>query len=208
MAWLALLRLGAIAIPISPIYTPIDLKYMANDSRAETVFCLDTNFGYVTQVLPETNLKRVIVTNLAELLPWWKWLIGRGLNKIPMGKFDSGVNIFCFKKLLKGVTASILPSLKTEPEEMVEMLYTGGTTGLPKGVPFTNILFLEQVAITRLMSEPYIPKGEDTIIQGAPLFHILGQVDGLGGILSGDTVICSQERIWMVCLIILRDIKC
>ena len=37
----------------------------------------------------------------------------------------------------------VLPSFKAEPEEMVEMLYTGGTTGVPKGVPFTNILFLE-----------------------------------------------------------------
>ena len=97
ITWLALQRIGAIAIPISPIYTPIDLKYMANDSGAETIFCLDTNFGYVTQVLPETKLKRVIVTNLAELLPWWKWLIGRGFNKIPMGKFDSGENIVRFK---------------------------------------------------------------------------------------------------------------
>jgi len=72
------------------IYTPIDIEYMANDGGAETIFCLDTNFGYVTQVLPETKLKRVIVTNLAELLPWWKWLIGRGFNKIPVGKFNPG----------------------------------------------------------------------------------------------------------------------
>ena len=189
MAWFALLRIGAVAMPISPIYTPIDLKYMANDSGAETIFCLDTNFGYVAQVLPETKLKRVIVTNLAELLPWWKWLIGRGFNKIPMGKFVSGENIFPFKKLLKNSSISVLPSLKAAPEEMVEMLYTGGTTGLPKGVPFTNILFLESMSEQRLMSERFIPAGEDIVIQGGPLFHILGQAVGLGGILSGDTLV-------------------
>jgi len=189
IAWLALMRIGVIAIPISPIYTPIDLKYMANDSGAETIFCLDTNFGYVTQVLPETKLKRVIVTNLAELLPWWKWLIGRGFNKIPMGKFDSGENIVRFKKLLKGGEISSLPPFKAEPEEMVEMLYTGGTTGLPKGVPFTNILFLEAAAEQRVVSERFIAKGKDIVVQGGPLFHILGQQVGLGGILSGDTVV-------------------
>ena len=189
ITWLALMRIGVIAIPISPIYTPIDIEYMANDSGAETIFCLDTNFGYVTQVLPETKLKRVIVTNLAELLPWWKWLIGRGFNKIPVGKFNSGENIFRFKRLLKGGPVSVLPSLKAEPEEMVEMLYTGGTTGLPKGVPFTNILFLESAAEQRAVSERFIPKGEDIVVQGGPLFHILGQQVGLGGILSGDTVV-------------------
>ena len=41
VAWLALQRIGAIAVPISPIYTPIDLKYMANDSGSETLFCLE-----------------------------------------------------------------------------------------------------------------------------------------------------------------------
>jgi long-chain acyl-CoA synthetase len=162
---------------------------MANDSGAESIFCLDTNFGYVAQVLPETRLKRVIVTNVAELLPWWKRLIGRGFSKIPLGKYDSGKNVFRFKNLLKGDSISVLPTLKTEPEETVEMLYTGGTTGLPKGVPFTNIVFLESVAEQRAMSERSIRKGEDIVVQGGPLFHILGQAVGLGGILFGDTVV-------------------
>lgn len=189
ISWLALLRIGAVSIPISPIYTPTDLKYMANDSGAETIFCLDTNFGYVAQVLPETGIKRVIVTNLAELLPWWKRWIGFFLNKIPSGKVGGGESIFLFRTLLKSGSPSPLPPLKAEPEQMFEMLYTGGTTGLPKGVPFTHIVFLEGVSEQRSMSEPFIPKGKDIVIQGGPLFHILGQQMGLGGLLSGDTLI-------------------
>jgi long-chain acyl-CoA synthetase len=189
MAWLALIRIGAVAVPISPIYTPIDLKYMANDSGAETVFCLDTNFGYITQVLPETGIKRIIVTNLAEPLPWWKTLIGIGFNKIPSGKVGAGEHIFKFGRLLKGDSTSSLPPLRVEDKEMFEMLYTGGTTGLPKGVPFTNIIFLEGVSEQRGVSERFIPKGKDIVVQGGPLFHILGQQVGLGGILSGDTVV-------------------
>ncbi|NVL92948.1 MAG: AMP-binding protein [Desulfobacterales bacterium] len=189
MAWLALLQIGAVAIPISPIYTPIDLQYMANDSGAETIFCLDTNFGYVAQALPETGLKRAIITNVAELLPWWKRFIGLGFNKIPKGKFAFGESIFSLKKLLRSGRISSLPPLETKSEEMFEMLYTGGTTGLPKGVPYSNIVFLESVAEQRSMSVNYIPKGEDRVIQGGPLFHILGQAMGLGALLSGDTLI-------------------
>ncbi len=189
MAWLALLRIGAVAIPVSPIYTPVDLRYMINDSGAETIFCLDTNFGYVSQVIHETGLKRVIVTNVAELLPWWKRVVGKGFDKIPRGKFPLGENTFTFKGLLKKGDASQLPPYLGEKEEIIEMLYTGGTTGLPKGVPFANMTFLESVAEQRAMSEAYIPKGQDVIIQGGPLFHILGQAMGLGALMSGDTLI-------------------
>lgn len=189
MAWLALLRIGAVAIPISPIYTPTDLAYMANNSGAETIFCLDTNFGYVAQVFPAAGLKRAITTNVAEFLPWWKRLVGQGFSKIPKGKLASGEGIFSLKRLLKFGDTSLLPPLETKNEEMFEILYTGGTTGLPKGVPYSNIVFLESVAEQRSMSEKYIPKGKDIVIQGGPLFHILGQAMGLGALLSGDTVI-------------------
>ncbi|MGD2124575.1 MAG: AMP-binding protein [Desulfobacteraceae bacterium] len=189
MAWLALLRLGAVAIPISPIYTHVDLQYMANDSGAETIFCLDTNFGYVAQVLPETSLKRVVITNIAGLLPWWKRFIGSGFNKIPKGGFAPGKGIFSFRKLLKDSRTSSLSRFKAESEEIFEMLYTGGTTALPKGVPFAEVTFLESVTEQRTMSESHIPKGKDTVIQGGPLYHILGQAVGLGALLSGDRLI-------------------
>ena len=190
IAWLGLLRIGAVAIPITPIYTPYDLKYIANNSEAETIICLDTNFGYVIQVLPETRLKRVIVSRMVELLPWWKKLIGKGFDKVPEGKFTLGENIFTFKKMLQKSPLT-LPPLRARGEEIAEILYTGGTLGFPKGVPISHILFLESSEQQRKASEPLIRRGEDIVLQGGPLFHILGQVAGLGGplCLSGDTLI-------------------
>src|SRR4030043_802527 len=77
MEWLALQRIGAVAVPITHFYGPREIQYIANDCGAETICCMDTNFGYVTRVLSNTHLKRVIVATVAELLPWWKKLIGK-----------------------------------------------------------------------------------------------------------------------------------
>lgn len=192
ITWFGLLRLGAIPVPISPIYTPVDLKYMANDSGSETIICMDTNFGYVENVLPETPLKRVIVTTMVELLPLWKKLLGKVFNRVPEGKFSKGENKYRFKDLIKRKSLSPLTSYKSidiHGDDIVEMLYTGGTTGFPKGVPISNINLLEACLMQRAMSEPLIPRGEDIIVQGAPLFHALGQALTIGGLLAGDTCI-------------------
>ena len=66
--WLAIQRIGAIAVPITHFYGPREIEYIANDSGAETIFCMDTNFGYVTRVLSNTNLKRVIVGTVTKCL--------------------------------------------------------------------------------------------------------------------------------------------
>ncbi|MGB9628920.1 MAG: AMP-binding protein, partial [Thermodesulfobacteriota bacterium] len=140
--WLALQRIGAVAVPLTHFYGPREIQYIANDSGAETIFCMDTNFGYVTKVISDTRLKRVVVASLSEVLPWWKKAIGKLYNKIPEGKFNLGENIFTFKSLLQRIPPPLPSSLGSEGEEIIELVYTGGTTGFPKGVPISSAIFL------------------------------------------------------------------
>ena len=53
ISWLAIQKIGAVAVPIAPIYTSRDLRYIAGDSGARTVFCADTNFGYAKELMEE-----------------------------------------------------------------------------------------------------------------------------------------------------------
>ena len=100
VSWLGIQKIGAVCVPITPIYTPHDLEYIAADSEAETIICADTNFGYVTSVLSATGLKRVIVTNVADLLPWWKRYFGYLFDIIPRGKYLLNEHTYSLKKLL------------------------------------------------------------------------------------------------------------
>ena len=77
IAYLAVQKIGAVPVPIAPIYSSSEIRRLINDSGAETIICQDTNFGYVKEVSVKTSLKRIIVTNLVDLLPPWKRAIGK-----------------------------------------------------------------------------------------------------------------------------------
>jgi len=186
ITWLALLKLNAVPVPVTPIYTTADLTYIANDSGAETIIGMDTNFGYLKSAFSETPLKRAVITSMVELLPWWKRLFGSAFNRIPRGKFAPDQTTHRFKNLLR---RKALTSHEADPDSLAAVLYTGGTTGRPKGVPVSNTLFLHRVGMIRGIREKLIPKGKDVVIQGVPLFHIFGMVLAAGSLLFGDTLV-------------------
>ena len=196
VCWLGIQKVGAVCVPITPIYTPHDLAYIAGDSEAETIICADTNFGYVTSVLATTGLKRVIVSNVADLLPWWKRYFGHLFDVIPRGKYMLDDRTHSLRKLLAqfGNQTSNSNGNGAAGRALAEILYTGGTTKFPKGVPFTHDLFLSSSDEQIRMSEKLVPVEENIIMGNAPLFHILGQTCSLATILTGGSLIL-QPRI-------------
>jgi long-chain acyl-CoA synthetase len=196
VAWLGIQKIGGVCVPVTPIYTPRDLKYIANDSDAEAIVCADTNFGYVTSVLSETPLQRVIVTKMADLLPWWKRYFGYLFDIIPRGKIAFRENTYSFKKLLSefGNQAAALPESGRDGDAIAEILYTGGTTKFPKGVPISHNLFIVSAEEQIRATDSLFPAEENVIMGNAPLFHILGQTCGLSILLAGGTLIL-QPRI-------------
>ena len=173
IAFLGIQKMGAVIVPVSPIYTSHELDYMIKDSGAETIICQDTNFCYAKEVLESTDLKRIIVTNLVDLLPFWKRFIGILFDKIPHGKVERSDRVFSFKALLhhKPLAAQI----KIDPQnDLAYILYTGGTTGFPKGVPGNHVGMTSYVNdVTDDVAGEHLKESEDVYIAINPLFHIM-----------------------------------
>ncbi len=166
-------KIGAVAVPVAPIYTSFEIEYMINDSGAETIVCLDTNFCYVKEIFAKTCLKRAIVTNLVDLLPLWKKAVGFLFDKIPNGTVERDENVHFFKDLLK--YPPLREEVKLDPwNDLSYILYTGGTTGFPKGVPGNHVGMTSYVKdIREDVVGGYLKEGRDTYIAVNPLFHIM-----------------------------------
>jgi len=196
IAFLALRRLGAVAVPVAPVYGAYDLRYLASDSGATSIICMDSNFNYVNEILPDTTIDKIVVTNMVDLIPWWKRLLARGFDRVPRGTFPSGKGIYRFKELLKeGDTSKLSPLTKAPKGNNAIILYTGGTTGFPKGVPLSEPLFLERALEWRRASEAVTPPGEGITALAAPLYHIIGEMDAMAPLIVGGETLILFPRV-------------
>jgi long-chain acyl-CoA synthetase len=190
IAWLALQRLEAVPVMVAPVYTAYDIQYMANDVGAEIIICMDTNLSYVVDILNESPIRKVIYTNTTDLIPAWKKYFGMGFGRIPIGKIPKGREFISFRDVMNAGTPDSLPAFRGKPEETAVMLYTGGTTGFPKGVPLSAGLFLYRVDEWAKASEYVVPSGKGITLLSAPLYHVIGQMDGMTPLLiTGEPLI-------------------
>jgi long-chain acyl-CoA synthetase len=173
IAFIGIQKLGAVIVPVSPIYTSHELDHMVQDSGTRTLICLDTNFGYVKEVMEKTGLKQVIVTNLVDLLPPWKRYLGVLFDKIPNGKVDYGPGVYRFKALLKHPPIE-KPAELDPMQDLSYLLYTGGTTGRPKGVAGNHSGMTSYVNdVTEDVAGERLLEGRDVYIAVNPMFHIM-----------------------------------
>ncbi len=195
VAWLGILKAGGVAVPITPIYTPYDLAYIAGDTQAEAVVCADRNYGYVTRVMPDTNLKLVVVSGLVDLLPAYKRLFGWLFDKVPKGRTARAAHTVPLRRLLRQAGGTPPPPPPADPGQMAEILYTGGTTKYPKGVPITHELLIACAREQLAYSAAAVPPDQNVILGSAPMFHVLGQTCGLGTLFTHGGTLVLQPRV-------------
>jgi long-chain acyl-CoA synthetase len=197
VSYLGLQKIGAVPVPVSPIYPPYELTYLVNHSQSKTIICADTNFGYVKEILAQTSIDRIIVTRVADLLPLGKRMFGKVFDKLLKGSVSGESNVFYFRQLIRKYPPKP-PRVDIDPQNHIaHILYTGGTTGFPKGVPHGHLELLSGIIGIREVYRGCIKEGENTLVMPLPLFHMFSQdmVFALGLHLGNTIVIAPKPNI-------------
>ncbi|WP_088007844.1 AMP-binding protein, partial [Indiicoccus explosivorum] len=155
----AVMRVGATAVPINPIYTPDEIAYIVQNSEAKAVIALDLLLPLVEKAhaaLPAVESFVICETDPAT---------GDKLKALPdsvKGKTHA------FSALLAGTAGTAEPA-ETAADDTAVILYTSGTTGKPKGAMLTHGNLYSNA---RDVAEYLQFSTDDRVVATLPVFHV------------------------------------
>jgi long-chain acyl-CoA synthetase len=174
IAYYGALRIGAIVVQTNPLYVERELEHQLNDSGSEILVALDLFYPRIQNIMGKTSLKRVVLTNVRDYLPPLLKLL-YPLKAKKEGQWNPVVKqppLYDFNRLLKEASPQP-PSIQVDPQEVALLQYTGGTTGVPKGVMLTHAnLVANTVQCRHWMAD--LKEGEEIFLSVIPFFHVYG----------------------------------
>lgn len=139
-----ILKTGAICVTCNPLHTPRELAQQLNDSGARALFCMDHPEFYNTTVsaIENSAVETVVICGIKSYLPKLKAFFGSIFGKIPKAETYMKGHLF-FDDII-AAASNKPPIVEIDPvNDLALIIYTGGTTGVPKGAELThaNIMF-------------------------------------------------------------------
>ena len=170
-AYYGAMKMGAIVVNFSPLYTAEELRHQVEDSGTRLLFTLSASALLPTAiaVLNGSSLEKLVVGSVAGALPPAKSLLYRLFRRREVAHAPDDPRILRFSQLVEN--DGMFPAVAIDPEKDIALIqYTGGTTGTPKGAMLTHQNLTANARQVALV-DPH--KGEeDRIIGVLPLFHV------------------------------------
>jgi long-chain acyl-CoA synthetase len=160
----AILKAGAVLVPCSPILKAPELKHQAQQSGAETIICLNTHLKVIKSIKAETSIENIIITSLEDYSP----------AESEQMKDTNGTHQL--RKLILDHEPKA-PKVEIDPtEDLAILAFTGGSTGVPKGVMLTHFQRFANIlqGLPWMMAPIPTYRGSASSMLAIPIFHAMG----------------------------------
>jgi long-chain acyl-CoA synthetase len=211
IAFYGALRAGLVVVPTNPLYTPRELAHQLRDSGSSAIITLPQLLGKVAPAIRGTDVRWIVLANVADALPWPARLAYRVKTRFSHGSTpneqvpdgdeqgsttlegvagDSRVTVKSWKDLIG--SHSTHPARPSAPDDLAVLQYTGGTTGTSKAAMLTHRNLLANAA--QVFSWQGTVAGPMRTLCATPFFHVYGLTVGMNMTVFGHGLMILLPR--------------
>lgn len=169
----AALKAGLVVVNTNPLYTEREMEHQFNDSGAKAIVVVANFASKLETVLPKTQIRHVIVTELGDMLGI-KGMVVSAVVKyvkkmVPPYNLPSAVS---FKRALVLGALRNLEPVAMDSNDLAFLQYTGGTTGVAKGAMLSHRNVVANMMQISAWMGPVLKEGQEIVVTPLPLYHI------------------------------------
>ena len=170
IAYYGLLKAGAVVVPLNPLSAERELEFYFTDSEAEAVIALPLFLNKVMPLRGKTPLRHIIYSRLADFLPF-PLNLAQGFQEYRYMRGLDRTALLDFKRMLKQAPQPGWQPQPVEPHEMAVLIYSGGTTGIAKGIMLSHFSLVANAHQVNAWGHLTDEQGVMAVL---PLFHGFG----------------------------------
>lgn len=159
------MKAGAIFVPLNPLYNEDELVHALTTVEAEVIIIWDLLYNSVKKIQPRTKLRLIIATSLEDyMLPEAK-----KPRSMELQKGDVWMD-----ELMNKHAGDPAPKVKMDVDDTALILFSGGTTGAPKGAMLSNRNMMAVGLQSNAWNKFGMMTPDDITVALMPLFHAYG----------------------------------
>ncbi|MBQ5391239.1 MAG: AMP-binding protein, partial [Spirochaetales bacterium] len=169
----AINAIGAVASMIHPLSAVHEIAFYLKEAQSKTLISIDQFYNKIRKVRELVQLDKIIIARISDALSFVKSTAYKLIKERKFEKYTEDGTILSWKNFMrKASECDIDPSVKKTGNDLAVILFSGGTTGVTKGIKLTNLNFNALALQTGTMCNK--PIQGKTMLAAMPMFHGFG----------------------------------
>jgi len=169
----AINEIGAVANMIHPLSSEKEIEDYLNQAHSKIMLCIDVSYPRVENIIKDTEVEQLVVVSPTRSMD----LLVRVIYKLTKGRknhIKKSQRVITWDQFLMRANKFVgNPHARVNAKDDAVILYSGGTTGKPKGIILSNLNFNAQALGAKYLV-PELFKPEYSFMAFLPNFHAFG----------------------------------